>query len=127
MNKNPLKQFAALREAMLNRKVEIENELSALNAALGGPGESRPPVAKPVKAAFAKVPKGPRKRAENALSLLEAVLNVTKEKPLSKPDILIAVGKLGYTFSAKSPLNSLNTLLYTNKGIKKTDGKFGPK
>ncbi|MFO1458724.1 MAG: hypothetical protein U1G08_04895 [Verrucomicrobiota bacterium] len=61
------------------------------------------------------------------MSLAEAVLTVTKAKPLSKPEILTAIGKLGYKFTAKSPLNSLNTFLYSNKGIKNYDGKFGPK
>ena len=60
------------------------------------------------------------------MSLKEAVLTVTKAKPLSKPDILAAVAKLGYQFTAKSPMNSLNTLLYTDKQIKNSDGKFGP-
>lgn len=127
MNKDPLKQYTALREAMTKRKAEIENELDAINAALGGPAESPTPKAKATKVASPKASKGPRKRAENTLSLVEAVLAVTKDKPLSKPEILAAVEKLGYKFSAKSPMNSLNTLLYTNKGIKNFDGKFGPK
>lgn len=111
---------------MTKRKAEIENELDALYAALGRPAESPAPKAKATKVASAKAPKVPRKRAENTLSLLEAVLTVTKDKPFSKPEILVAVDKLGYKFSAKSPMNSLNTLLYTNKGIKNFDGKFGP-
>lgn len=127
MTKDPLKQFTALREAMTKRKVEIETELGALNAALGGGAVSTAPISKPVKVVSGPAPKGPRKRAANSMSLLEAVLAVTKSKPLPKAEILTAVEKLGYTFSAKSPMNSLNTLLYTNKGIKNMSGKFGPK
>ena len=40
------------------------------------------------------------------MSLAEAVLTATKAKPLSKPEILTAIEKLGYKFTAKSPLNS---------------------
>lgn len=127
MKENPLKQFTALRESLLKRKVEIENELSSLNAVLGCAEVSPGTVAKPVKSATVVAKQGPRRRAENALSLLEAVLTVTKSKPLPKAEILTAVDKLGYKFSAKSPMNSLNTLLYTSSGIKKSDGKFGPK
>ena len=50
----------------------------------------------------------------------------TKAKPLSKPDILVAVEKAGYVFSAKSPMSSLNTLVYSDKSFKNVDGKFGP-
>lgn len=124
--KDTLKEFTQLRAAMQKRQAEIQEELAAINAALGTPAAAPTPksisTAKP-----AAGKRGPRKRAENSLSLAEAVLTVTKSKPLTKPEILTAVADLGYTFSAKSPLNSLNTLLYTNKQIKNFGGKFGPK
>ena len=128
--KDPLKEFTQLRSALLKRQTELQDELAAINAALG---TSTPAPAPKIKASVeppaVRVPgkRGPRKRAENSLSLAEAVFTVTKAKPLSKPEILEAVGKIGYTFSAKSPMNSLNTFLYTNKGIKNSGGKFGPK
>ena len=128
--KDPLKEFAQLRTAMIKRQVELQEELAAINAALGTPVAVSTPTAPSATLSLATAPKGqrgPRKRAENSLSLAEAVLTVTKAKPLAKADILTAVEKLGYKFTAKSPLNSLNTLLYTNKQIKNYDGKFGPK
>jgi hypothetical protein len=67
-----------------------------------------------------------RKRAQNSVSLREAVLNATKAKPLSRQEILASVQSAGYVFTAKDPLNSLSTLLYTDKGIKNHGGKFGP-
>ena len=131
--KNPLKEFTQLRAALLKRQSELQDELAAINAALGSApaaAASRTPKASaPKAAAEVRTPgkRGPRKRAENSLSLAEAVFTVTKAKPLTKPEILTAVGDLGYKFSAKSPMNSLNTFLYTNKQIKNSGGKFGPK
>lgn len=77
-------------------------------------------LAKPV-----KVRRG-GKRAKNEMSLRDAVLAVTKSRPLARQEILVGVQNLGYVFSAKDPLNSLSTLLYTDKGIKNYGGKFGP-
>lgn len=126
MSKNPLKEFVALRESLLKRQTELLVELTEINAALGSTQiiESRPAVAKALKAP-AVVRSG--KRAKNAMSLKDAVMTATKAGPLPKADILTAVGKLGYQFTAKSPLNSLNTFLYTSKAIKNYDGKFGPR
>lgn len=133
MKRDPLKQFVVLRESLLKRQAQLQDELSGINAALGvanaavsapRPGASSAPVVKAVGR-----PRGPRrggKRAQNSMSLKEAVMTVTKAKALSKPEILAAVEKLGYQFTAKSPMNSLNTLLYTDKQIKNTSGKFGP-
>ena len=54
------------------------------------------------------------------------VLEATKNKPLTRQEILDAVLNAGYKFVAKDPLNSLSTLLYTAKEIKNFGGKFGP-
>ncbi len=126
MSKNPLKEFVALRESLLKRQTELQAELTEINAALGSTQviESLPAV---VKAPQLPAVKRSGKRAKNAMSLKDAVLTATKAGPLAKADILTAVGKLGYQFTAKSPLNSLNTLLYTSKAIKNSDGKFGPR
>jgi len=126
--KDPLKEFNQLRAAMLKRQAEIQDELAELNAALVTPTAASTAKAAPASSVAAEpTRRGPRKRASNTMSLAEAVLTVTQAKPLTKPEILAAVEKLGYQFTAKFPLNSLNTLLYTNKKIKNSDGKFGPK
>jgi hypothetical protein len=136
MKRDPLKQFVALRDALLKRKQALEVELNHINRALAVSGPVA--VAAPVAAAPAAAPVGRPpggksrgrkvrgKRARNSVSLKEAVLGVTKSKPLSKPDILAAVSKSGYVFTAVSPMNSLNTLLYSDKAFKNHGGKFGP-
>lgn len=129
MKRDPLKQFVVLRESLLSRQAELQAELKSINEALGVAGVA---VAAAVPAVAAKrrgrAPgtRGGGRRAKNSISLKEAVLTVTKAKPLAKPEILSAVAKLGYKFAAKDPMNSLNTLLYTDKQIKNHGGKFGP-
>lgn len=117
MKRDPLKQFTSLRESLSKRKAVLEAELARINAALGVASAA---------AASTSTGGGRAVRAQNSMSLKQAVLAATKAKPLSKPEILEAVAKLGYQFSAKDPMNSLNTLLYTDKQIKNHGGKFGP-
>lgn len=66
----------------------------------------------------------------NPMSLREAVLKVTAEKPLTKPEIMEAVKKLGYKFNTKKPMDSLGTLLYKKKDgrnlFKNENGRFSP-
>jgi len=131
MKKDPYSQYIALKDALVKRQAELQQELAQINAALGttpevtvaaAPAPAEPPTPVPA-------PSGPktRKRAKNELSLVDAVLTVTKDKPLTKAEILTAVGKIGYKFTAKDPANSLNTTLYTSKKIKNFGGTFGPK
>lgn len=135
MKRDPLKQFVALRDALLKRKQVLEVELQHINRALAVQGSGVAAAPAPVAATApagrpAKVKRAGRKvrgkRARNTVSLKEAVMGVTKSKPLSKPEILTAVSKSGYVFTAVNPMNSLNTLLYSDKAFKNHGGKFGP-
>lgn len=126
MKRDPLKQFTLLRDSLSKRKAELETELAKINAALGVASAAAMTSRSP-KATLAKTERKTRRpRAKNSVSLRDAVLAAIKAKPLTKPEILIAVKKQGYVFAAKSPMNSLNTLLYTDKGFKNLGGKFGP-
>lgn len=126
MKRDPLKQFVSLRDSLLKRKSALEAELNQINLALGATAPAAPTAG-----AKTRGPKGPtaprtRKRAQNSVSLKEAVSAALKAKPLSKADILKAVDKAGYAFTAKDPMNSLNTLLYSDKAFKNHgDGTFG--
>ncbi len=128
MRSSDIKKYVSLRDALVTEKADLEARLVEINAALGG-GETVAPKRrgqKPGRPAVAgkKIRRG--KRAKNTIGLRDAVLTVTAKKPLGRKEILDAVVKLGYTFTAKNPLNSLNTLLYTAKGVKNFGGKFGP-
>jgi hypothetical protein len=137
MKRDPLKQFVTLRNALIQRKQALESELLHINRALeiqagaGSAAGKSAPVASVGAPASRKGPGRPArkargKRARNEISLKDAVLAATKAKPLTKPEILKAIEKAGYKFSAKNPMNSLNTLLYSDKGFKNHGGKFGP-
>ena len=134
MKRDPLKQFVSLRNALQQRKQELESELVHINRALGVQSTAAPTVAPAPAAPVAVARRGRKpgsgkvsgKRARNEVSLKEAVVAATKAKPLAKPEILAAIAKNGYKFSAKNPMNSLNTLLYSDKGFKNHGGKFGP-
>ena len=127
MKTDALKQFVSLRETLQEEKRELESRLEEIDRALGsfsGSNESR--VTRPYRR---RAPAGDSigsGRRGNPSSLKEMVLEATKNKPLSRQEILDAVQGAGYKFVAKDPLNSLSTLLYTAKEIKNFGGKFGP-
>lgn len=134
MKRDPLKAFVSLRDSLLKRKTSLETELAKINKALAVEPAAATPAVRSAAPAPAPAPKAKaagrsatrNKRAKNSMSLKEAVLGATKAKILSKPEILETIAKNGYKFTAKSPMNSLNTLLYSDKAFKNTDGKFGP-
>jgi aspartate aminotransferase-like enzyme len=111
-----VKQFMALRSALEQEKKKLEARLKEIRIALDG-------------VASASGGRGltPTSRAVNALSLREAVAEVVRAKPLNKLEILDAVASIGYKFTARDPMMSLNTLLYTPGNFKKhPGGKWGP-
>ena len=116
-------QYLALRESLVKEQAALEARLADINRALEG-------KAAPAPATVAAKP-GPKpgsrrrgKRAKNEFSMKEATVKALASKPLTRPELLQAVLKLGYTFTAKKPLLSLSTLLYTDKSFKNNDGKF---
>ena len=126
MKTDALKQFVSLKEALQAEKSELENRLAEIDRALGSfsgsSNETR--VTRPYRRrATAESGSG---RRGNPSSLKQMVLEATKNKPLTRQEILDAVLNAGYKFVAKDPLNSLSTLLYTAKEIKNFGGKFGP-
>ena len=115
-----VKKYVALRAALTQEKARLEARLAEINRGLSDGGVSAPaaPVAK-----TRSTKRGPR--AQNSMSLKEAALQVAKAGPMTKPDMLAAIKKLGYKFSAKEPMMSLNTLLYSPGNFKNLgDGKW---
>ncbi len=135
MKNDLLKQYVSLRDSLTKEKAALEVRLAEINRALGGDsaaansGAAAAPRAKAGAAKeetrVAKAAGRPRKRAQNNKSLRDTVVDSLANKPLNRQEILEAVLKSGYVFSAKDPLNSLSTLLYTDKKtFKNKDGKF---
>lgn len=111
----------ALRAELLKEKAELESRLARITAALEDRSVKSARVAASVPAR-----RGRRKRARNKLSLRELALQVTRAKPLTRRETLVAVERLGYKFSTKNPLNSLGVALYNKKFFKNRGGKFSP-
>ena len=122
MPKDPLKDYAALRLSLETERTKIIARLQAINAALGSaPAPSAAPAVAEGKPA--KVKRAPY--AKNELTLREAIQKVTIRKALTKDEIYEAVKKLGYVFTTKKPLNSINALIYGKRPkFKNSDGKF---
>ena len=119
MNSVTIKKFVTLRHALFTEKAGLEKRLHLINEALSESGPAAP----------AKLPKQrthPRKLVKNPMSLRAAIKAVTKAKPLTKSEILAAIKKLGYAFNTTKPLGSLNSVLYSKRQFKNSNGKFSP-
>ncbi len=136
--KDNLKEFLALREALVEEKEQLLVRLREIEAVLGEaappapakPRRGRPPGSGKAKQASADSPVGRRpqggKRIRNKISLRNAIIAATKNRALTKQEILDAVEKMGYRFNAKNPIPSLNSVLYANQQFKRDRGKFSP-
>lgn len=140
MRSNTIKQFVAMREALVKEKATLEARLAEINEALGVASESaaapaepagrrgRPPAAKKKAAARKKVAakkKVGRKRGgrgKNKVGLKDTVIQVLREKPMKRAEIVAAVKAAGYKFTTKNPLNSVSAMLYSDKKTFKNNG-----
>ena len=135
MKSDSLQQYVPRLESILKEKAELEERLGEIDQILQSlrskESSSSPPSSGGGKkvGSSAKVSKkaGVRTRAQNKMSLREAVRQATARKPLTKAEILEAIGKLGYKFNTSDPVNSLNGVLYDTKKkeFKNFDGRFG--
>ena len=108
-----LQEFASVKEALEQERTQLKERIAEIEKALGIAG-------------FSYSSARSSGRRGNPSSLKSMVLEVTKDRPLTKDEILDAVVKAGYKFASKDPRNSLGTMLYTNPEIKNYGGKFGP-
>ena len=121
---DPLKAFVSIRASLEAERARLSARLVEIEGALGTFAAAAPAKTAGKSAKLAVAPAS-RKRAQNELSLKEAVIKALEKKPLTKAEILEGVQKVGYKFTAKNPTNSLNTLLYGKKPkFKNEDGKF---
>lgn len=121
MKTDTLKQFLALRQALEKEKDALQARLVQIDRVLAGQFRAASPAP-----AAPGSRKGRGRRPRNKVSLRQAVIEVTRSKALTKPEILAAIAKLGYRFAAKNPVNSLNTVLYTKNQFKNASGRFSP-
>lgn len=128
--KDPLKVYALLRSNLIAEKSEVEARIRDINNAIGGvttPSNTettstkrrgRPANTDKAKSVTSSGPTPRRGRSTSGASLKVAAIAALKGgKTLSRQDLLIAVVDGGYKFAAKNPLNSVSTLVYSNKKI----------
>ena len=113
-----LQQYLSSLKALHAEKARLEARLEQINAALADtPGAAR---------GRRTARRGRTRR--NGLSLREAVVQVTRSRALSKPEILQAIQRIGYKFATKDPMNSLNAMLYAPANrFRNQNGRFAPK
>jgi hypothetical protein len=134
MTTDLIREYQALRAALEKERSQIQDRLKAIDAALAGGGEipvpfrsvrKAKPASKKPKAAAPAARGGGAKRIKNKLTLREAITQVTKDKALTRREIVDAVQKVGFRFASKDPMNSLGAFLYTHKSqFKNEDGKW---
>jgi hypothetical protein len=127
MNKSdPLKQFVNLYQRFRTEKMQLEARLAEINRALGEPGAAPASTTSRQIRRAARASKS-RRRLQNPISLPKAVVQLTSRRPMTKQEILAEIGKMGYQFAAKNPINSLNTVLYGKKPkFRHEGGRFRP-
>jgi hypothetical protein len=121
--KDKLQQYLASLEALHAEKAELEARLAKIEAALTGAQAA-------IRGGRHRRLDGvrPRRGRRGGLSLREAVAQVTRHRPLRKPEILQAVQKIGYKFATSDPMNSLNAMLYAPANrFRNVKGRFAPK
>jgi hypothetical protein len=126
MKPDALKQFVALYQSLQQEKTQLESRLARIHEALGQT-DALTQIGSQAGRTVAPSRAKALRRIQNPISLPKAVVQVTSKRPLTKQEILSEVHKLGYRFTAKDPVNSLNTLLYgKNPKFKNQGGKFTP-
>jgi hypothetical protein len=127
MKSDTLSQFLALRKGLLAEKATLEARLREISSVLNEVG---PVIAAPAAVAAAPVVRAARKargpaagRGGNEKSLKTIIIEVlTKKKKLARKDLLDEVKAAGYKFTASDPMNSMSTLVYTNRKLFKAEG-----
>jgi hypothetical protein len=127
MKVDPVQRYMALHAALVKERAALEERLAKVNRALTGRAAPSAAGARGAKGASTTTQvRRRRKRARNQMPLRDAVLQVIKARPMTKQDIMAAVTRAGYKFTAKDPMNSLNALLYAKGQFKRVNGKFSP-
>lgn len=131
MKLDALKQFTILRAQLTQERQRLAARLEEIDRVLGDHAGSAPTLKAP--RVQIRNPRAPTrrtrgiKRVKNPISLKKAVVKVTTKNPLTKPEILAAIQKLGWTTTSKKPQKMLDVLLYGKKPkFKNQGGKFSP-
>jgi hypothetical protein len=128
MKIDALKQYAKLRQQLMEEQSELQTRLNEINRVLEN--ETTPSQASqisPIHEAPSQpiARRGRRPIGENTMSMREAVLKALSKGPLARKELVNAVENMGYVFTTRNPLNSIGSILYAkNSPIKSKFGKY---
>lgn len=121
MKTDAIKVFVKLQKQLLEEKARLERRLSEINQALGQMQTHTPSYSVPRAGHIDRRGLG----RQNTISLKKAVIQVLEKGPMTKPEILEAVQKIGYKFTSGNPMNYLGVILYgRNPKFINENGRF---
>lgn len=116
-----LKQYMSLRDALVEERTKLKARIANIDKLLGEAIKFEDSgVQQPQPGTVAEPPK----RVRNPISLRDAVVKLLAERPMTKKEILERLRVMGYQFTAKNPMNSLNALMYGRQVKFKVDGLY---
>jgi hypothetical protein len=133
MRNNNLEQFVKLRRELTQEKEQLARRLSQINEALGemplpslsAESGSASPGRTPSPASVGRQAARRGGRRASGGSLRELVIEVLRDGPKTKEEVLEAVLSRGYKFQTNNPLNSLGVILYgRNPKLNRVEGRF---
>jgi hypothetical protein len=129
MRIDSLQQFVKLRRELIQERDQVARRLAQINDALGelpAPSSSAAQGASAGQsAARAAQPRAAAPQSGGGRSLRELVLEVLRDGPKTKEDVLAEVQSRGYRFQTNNPLNSLGVILYgKNPKFNRVEGRF---
>jgi hypothetical protein len=119
MKTDILQQYVSARKALLHEKRQLEGRLQQINHALGQACSA---------VTVAPTPVAPiRRHTRSLISMKAAVIQVTTGHPMTKPEIMAAIQKLGFRSASEKPARMLDNLLYgKNPKFRNDKGRFSP-
>ena len=117
--KDPVQQFLELRKNLKQERMELVEQIKRIDDALASTMNE---AKKQPNIESLKQPRAKR----NKISLKNAVIKITTQKPRTKSEIMSALHDIGYVFSSATPINSLNATLYQKGQFINKKGYFSP-
>lgn len=118
---SPFKEFLKLKKNLLKERAGLVERIKQINSVLDAQEFYYPKS----ESAHLK-PRRQINTPRNTMTLRDAVILITRKKPMTKEQILLELDKLGYEFATPKPMNSLNATLYSKRTFKRENGCFSP-
>lgn len=120
-SENPFKEYLSLKKELIKERAGLVERIQQINTVLN--------AHEFYYARTANIKFRPRQKVQtprNSMTLKDAVIMITRKKPMTKVEILMELDEVGYEFATPKPMNSLNTTLYSGGVFKNENGRFSP-